>query len=213
MSWWDIIPAVLEIGSIAVDYMGAEEATKGVEEGSAEQIRIETIKRNYATKVFEDNLERQKPFYDAGIKAGIQYPNAITNRMDPTKSGTYKTQLGLISKDLEGAPEYVKEEALQRLGAIEGEKQKNRLLDMQRIGLGAAGSAGTSGLNLGNTLAQSFNLSSGVLGSSQQEVSDRNQSAWNVAASQLSGLPAYMEAGKTDPSTLSTRFPGGTVGR
>ena len=90
-------------------------------------IAIQKLNRDYSTKLFNENIERQKPFYEAGLKAGVKYPDAITNKLDPTQSGSYKTKLGLIEKDLEGAPEYVREDAISRLGAVEGEKQKSRL--------------------------------------------------------------------------------------
>lgn len=204
MSFWDAVPALLAVGATAADYIGSKEATKGLEEGTregeAKQAALEKLNRDYAQKIFDEDIERQKPFYDAGIKAGVQYSDAITNKLDPTQSGAYKTQLGLISPELEGAPEYVREEAIQRLGAIEGEKQKGRLLDLQQIGMGAAGAAGTSGMNLGNVLAQSFGRTSGAgfqTAQNLQTVGEQRQSAFNVAASQLSGLPAYLASSRS----------------
>lgn len=192
MGWWSAIPAIASVG---MSFLGQGEAAEGVEAGAKEQAGIEKMKREYAQKVFEEDIERHKPFYDAGVAAGVSYPDAITNKLDPTKSGAYQLQRGLIEPDLAGAPEYVREGAMEQLGAIEAEKQKTRLLDIQKIGLGAAGTAGTSSLNLGNILAQSYGLTGQVLGQGRITAGEQRQSAWNVAASQLSGLPSYFAAG------------------
>lgn len=199
MSLWSLVPM---IAGMASSYMGSQQVAASTIEGAQSQANMEKMSREYATKTFEEDIERQKPFYDAGVKAGVKYNDAITNKLDPTKSGAYKMQMGLISPDLKDAPEYVREGAFEKLGAIEGEKQKSRLLDLQQIGLGAAGSSGQSSLNLGTMLAQSYGLSGNVTAGANQSASEQKQSMWNTAASQLSGLPAYFAAGRSDKETI-----------
>lgn len=188
MGFWAAIPMIASMGAQAMGTLSGAEATI---EGAEASANIEKLKRDYATKVFDEDIDRLKPFYDAGVQAGVKYGDAITNRLDPTKSGAYQAKLGLISEDLAGQPEYVREGAIEKLGAIEGEKQKGRLMDLQQIGLGAAGSAGTSRLNLGNILAQSYGLTGMTEAGAKQYGGEERQSAWNVAASQISGLPSY----------------------
>jgi len=196
MGWEDIISLVATGGAIWAEREGAEEAAEGVEKGAAEQARIEQIKREYVQKQFDADIERQKPFYEAGIAAGVDYPDAVKNKLDVTKSGAYQEQKALIDPTLEDSPQYVKDMAMERLGAVEGEAQKGRLLDLQKIGMGAAGSAGNSSMNLGNVLAQSYGLAGNVQTGADITSSETRQSAWNRAASQITGLPAYLEARK-----------------
>jgi len=205
MGFFAAIPALLGMGASAA---GAEASREGTVEGAKSQARIEAMKRAYAMKRFEEDLEMQKPFYEAGLQAGVKYGDAIKNRLDPTKSGAYQFQKGLMEKDLKGAPEYVREGALSRLGAMEGEKQKSRLMDLQQIGLGASAQAGTSGLNLGNVLAQSYGISGGAMAQGTQSGYDQRQSMYNVAASQLSGLPSYMAANRTQHAKYDTEHMG-----
>lgn len=205
MAFWAAIPMIASMGAQA---LGGEQARESTIEGARTQAEIERLKRDYAQRTFEEDIERQKPFYEAGKQAGVLYPDAIVNKLDPTVTGAYQLQKRLIEPELEGAPEYVKESAMQQLGAIEQQKQKSRLMDIQQIGLGAAGAAGTAGLNLGNILAQSYGLTGQVSGGAKQSAAEQRQSAWNVAASQLSGLPAYFAAGRQPTQTYDTYMPG-----
>jgi hypothetical protein len=187
------------IASMGAQAMGAETARVSTVEGAKSQARIEAMKREYMTKMFDEDIERLKPFYEAGKSAGVMYGDAVRNKLDPTKTGTYQQISKMISPELEGAPEYVKEEAFERLGAMEQQRQKSRLMDIQQIGLGSAGSAGTSGMNLGRTLAQSYGLSGGVMAQGAQSGAEQRQSMYNVAATQLGGMPSYFASGRQTP--------------
>jgi hypothetical protein len=184
------------IAGLAMSQRGQQQAMASTVEGARTQANIEAMNREYSQKVFDEEIEQQKPFYDAGVKAGVKYDDAITNKLDPKKTGTYQLQRELIDPDLAGQPEYVWEGAHERLGAMEAEKQKGRLMDLQQIGLGAAGSAGTAGVNLGNVLAQSYGLTGNVMAKATQSAAEQKQSMWNVTASQLSGLPSYFSASR-----------------
>lgn len=213
MSWADIgsfiskgvdlakkaAPLISTAGAIYSEYRGTKKVAEMTEEGAREQAEVERLKRGYAQKIFEEDIERQRPFYEAGVKAGVKYPEAITNRLDPTQSGAYKLQREMIEKDLATAPEYVRRDSLQRLEAIEAEKQKERLLDLQKIGLGAAGVAGTGGMSLTNVLSQSYGIQGQATASAMQTAAEQRQSAWNVAASQIMGLPAYLASRQPIP--------------
>lgn len=193
--------------SVASQAAGSEEKRISTVEGAKSTVAIEALSREYATQMFKEDIERQQPFYEAGKAAGVQYGAAVRNQLDPTESGSYQLQKDLIDKDLGGAPAYVKEGAYAQLGAVEGEKQKSRLMDLQQIGMGSAASAGTSGLNLGNMLARSYGLSGNVMAGGMQSSANQTQSMWNVAGSQLSGLPAYIESGR-QPTPTSYTGPG-----
>lgn len=193
MAFWAALPMIASMGAQA---MGGETGRAATVEGAKSQARIEAMKRAYMTKNFEEDIERQRPFYEAGKAAGLMYTDAIRNKLDPTKTGTYQQISKMISPDLADAPEYVREGAFERLGAVEQQRQKTRLMDIQQLGLGAAGSAGTAGLNLGNVLAQSYGLTGNVMAGGMQSSADQRQSMWNTAATQMSGLPSYFESGK-----------------
>jgi hypothetical protein len=204
MAFWAAIPMIASMGAQA---MGKESARASTIEGAKSQAKIEAMKREYMQKIFTEDIDRLKPFYEAGTAAGIKYGDAIRNKLDPTQTGTYKQISSMISPDLEGAPEYVKERAFERLGAMEGERQKTRLMDLQQIGMGSAASAGTAGLNLGSMLAQSYGLSGNVMARGMQSGENQRQSMYNVAASQMSGLPSYIASGDR-PATYDTRHMG-----
>lgn len=200
------------LASMGAGAAGSAEGRTATVDGAKSQAKIETIKREYMTKMFNEDIERLQPFYEAGKSAGVMYGDAIKNKLDPTKTGTYNQIDKMIGSDLEGAPEYVREEAFERLGAMEQQKQKSRLMDIQQIGLGSAGSAGTAGLNLGNTLAQSYGLSGNVMAQGMQSGANQRQSMWNNAATQLGGMPSYFGSGNGNqqPTNSGMGYQGGT---
>jgi hypothetical protein len=191
-----LVTGLLSMGS---QVAAGEAGRASTVEGAKSQAAIEEKSRAYALQMFEEDIEQQRPFYEAGQAAGVQYGAAVANRLDPTTSGAYQLQKGLIDEDLKDAPSYVSAGAYSQLGAVEGEKQKSRLMDMQQIGMGSAASAGSAGLNLGTMLANSYGLSGNVMAGGMQSSANQRQSSFNVAGSQLSGIPAYVEAGRNPP--------------
>lgn len=210
---WELLPMAASMGA---SMYGEYQMGEKVEEAGATQARIEAMNRQYQQKLFEEDITRQQPFYKAGAKALPEYEKAVTGEFDPTKSGLYKMQAELMEPGLEGAPEYVREEAFERLGAEEQQKAKPRLLDLMQIGLGAAGSAGRTSVNLGSALARSYGTSSQALQKTGQAASEIRQSMWGRAADEISGLPAYF-ASRTPSKAPNTSYdrssrPGGMGG-
>lgn len=180
--------------SIGMGALGQHQANKAIKEGAASTARMEDMNRKFQEEVFRKNIEMQKPFYEAG-KAAIQpYQDAILNKSNPMASGLAQFQKGQLGKSLSGAPEYVKKMAMDRLTAEEGEREKARLLDLQRIGLGASGSAGQSAANLGGALAQSYGVSGRAEAGAIMGDQMAKQNMWVQALDTLSGLPAYLSS-------------------
>jgi hypothetical protein len=211
---WELLPMAASMGA---DMYSQSQMAGKVEDAGAAQANIEAQNRAYQQKLFEEDIKRSKPFYEAGIKALPEYEKAVTNDLDPTKSGLYKMQSDLMAGDLEDAPEYVKEDAFKRLGAEEQQKAKPRLLDLMQIGMGAAGSAGRTSVNLGTALARSYGTASQTLQKTGQEAKDIRQSMWGRAADEISGLPAYFASKPSGNKTTATPYdrsstPGGRGG-
>jgi hypothetical protein len=120
-----LVTGLLSMGS---QVAAGEAGRASTVEGAKSQAAIEEKSRAYALQMFEEDIEQQRPFYEAGQAAGVQYGAAVANRLDPTTSGAYQLQKGLIDEDLKDAPSYVSAGAYSQLGAVEGEKQKSRLV-------------------------------------------------------------------------------------
>jgi len=211
---WELLPMAASMG---VDMYSQSQMADKVEDAGAIQANIEAQDRAYQQKIFEENITRQQPFYKAGVKALPEYEKAVVGDFDPTKTGLYKMQAELMEPGLKDAPEYVREEAFQRLGAEEEQKAKPRLLDLMQIGLGAAGSAGRTSVNLGSALAKSYGTASQAQQRTDQAASEIRQSMWGRAADEISGLPAYFASRPTANKTASTPYdrtsrPGGIGG-
>ncbi len=190
---WELLPMAASMGA---SMYGQSQMAGKVEDAGQIQANIEARNRAYQQKIFEENIKRQQPFYKAGLKALPEYESVLAGDFDPTKTGLYKMQAGLMEEDLEGAPEYVKEDAMRRLGAEEEQRAKPRLMDLMQVGLGASGSAGRSSVNLGSALAKSYGISSQALQTTGKAASDIRQSMWGRAADEISGLPAYFASRK-----------------
>ena len=197
MAFWAAIPMIASMASSAA---GAESARASTVAGAKSQARIETMKREYMQKMFDEDIERLKPFFEAGQKAGVMYGDAVRNKLDPTKTGTYQQISKMIGGDLEGSSEFVKENTFGRLGAMEQQRQKSRLMDLQQIGMGSAASAGTSGMNLGQTLAQSYGISGGAMATGMQSSSNQRQSMYNKAITGISEIPSYVASNRSSNS-------------
>jgi hypothetical protein len=188
--------------SAASSQAGAAAASAASIESAQASAEIESMNRAFQRSQFEKELARQKPFYEAGKAALPLYQQAINNTLDVTKLPLYKMQKGMIEKSFDAnTPEYIKENAMQQLGAQEGELAKTRLADVQQIGLGQAGAAGQSQVNLGTTLANSLMRGGNALAQGQLSAAMNQQNAWTKAANDISGLPAYMASINRGPSS------------
>lgn len=191
MSVWYLVPMALSMGS---SYAGQKAQNEAMVSGAETNAEIEAMNREFQKKMFNKQIEMQKPFYEEGLKALPLYEQATYGKLPFEKSGLGKLQEGLISKEISGYPSYIKDMALSRLRSEEGEKQKGRLMDLEKIGLGASGLAGESNVRLGNALAGSYLASGGAMANATMNKYMGTQSAWNRAIDQLSGIPAYLSS-------------------
>ncbi len=190
--WADI---ALELGTSLlggyIDYKGQKDAAESQQQGTAEQIRIEGLNRQFQKEEFDKQIARQQPFVDVGNLALPQFIEALSNR--PSAAGLPATQIqgGMISDFLGSqAPGFVKERSLANLGAIEAEKNKGRLSDLINIGLGGVGSSAGTGVNLGTTLGQSLMTSGNLQAQGLQAAAANRENRQNQLFQGLSGLPA-----------------------
>lgn len=185
MAFW------LALAGMGMNAIGKQQGLEGTVEGAQTQANIEGLSRAAQKRRFDRDIKYQEPFFKAGEKAVPEYAKAVKNEFDITQSPLYKMQKEMIMGELEDAPEGVRTSALERLGAREGEMAKGRLLDLQKIGLGSAGSAGQTALSFGSAFSQSLQrggtaLAQGTLSSSMQR-----QNMWTDAMEEVSGYPAY----------------------
>jgi hypothetical protein len=171
--------------------IGGANAAAATVEGAQAQAGIEKLSREAQKRRFERDIKEQEPFMEAGKKAIPLYQQAVEGKFDVTQSPMYKMQAQMIQDELQDAPEFVRQEAMQGLGVREGELAKGRLLDMQKIGLGMAGSAGRTATSFGNAMSQSLMAGGGALAQGQLSGAMQQQNTWMGAMEQLSGLPAY----------------------
>lgn len=207
MSVWFLLPMAISAGTSYAGQKAQNEATLAGAETSA---NIDAMNREFQKKVFYENMAMQKPFYEAGKSAIPLYDRAINNDLNPMESGMANIQERLLTDNTKGFSGYVKDLALGRLKAEEGEKQKGRLMDLMKIGLGASGSAGSSAVNLGGALANSYMSSGNTLANATMGNALNTQSMWNRTIDSLAGLPAYMASRKNNDDGFDPFF-GGTI--
>ena len=170
---------------------GQRQATKATKKGAAEQKRMEVAGQEAQKRRYARDIKYQEPFFEAGEKAIKPYAAALKGEFDITQSPLYKMQKDMIMGELGGAPEGVRADALERLGAREGEMAKGRLLDLQKIGLGSAASAGQTALSFGSAFGQSLQRGGSALAQGEISSSMQEQNIWVGAMESLSGYPAY----------------------
>lgn len=185
MAFW------LALAGMGVDAIGKQQGVAATVEGAEAQAGIEKLSREAQERRFQRDIEYQKPFFEAGEKAVEPYAQAVKGEFDITQSPLYKMQKEMVMGELEGAPEGVRADALERLGAREGEMAKGRLLDLQKIGLGSAASAGQTALSFGTAFGQSMQRGQGALAQGVLAGAQGEQNIWTGVMEDVSGYPAY----------------------
>jgi len=187
--WFAIAGAALSAASSASAGAAGRAATL---EGAETEASIQAMSRAVQARRFKRDIAEQKPFMAEGKKALPLYEQAVEGTFDVTQTPMYKMQAQMIGDELQDAPEFVRNEAMRGLGVREGELAKGRLLDMQKVGLGMAGSAGQTALSFGNEMSSSLMRGGGALAQGNLMGSMQQQNAWMSASEGLSGLPAYL---------------------
>lgn len=186
-AFWFLLPMGTSLG---LNYMGSQAAAEATAAGAGAQANIEKMNMVFQTKMFEKSIEAQKPFYEAGLAASEEYQTALSGERDPLSTGLGEAKKEELRKTTASMSEYVKKLAFERLGAEEGERAKSRLLDIQQIGLGSAGSAGGATVNYGSALARSRENVAGTAASAITTGAIGKQNLYTNIAESLSGVPA-----------------------
>lgn len=183
------------LGSILATGAGQKAGTEGTVSGSRAQAGIERLGREASSRQFGRQIARQQPFIDVGTRALPQFIESLSNRGDVSGLPATTIQSGLISDFLgDQAPQFVLDEALGNLEAVEAERNKGRLSDLINIGLGGVGSSAGSRVNLGTTFGRSIASEGNVLGQSLQDAATGRQNIANQAITSLGGIPAFLSA-------------------
>ena len=168
-----------------------KKAEESLEKGTQQQAEQEAISRGIQQQQFEGQIARQQPFLEAGQLALPQLVESISGRGDVSGLPATQAQRGMITDFLgEQAPEFVTEDALANLEAVEAERNKSRLSDLVNIGLGGVGASAGSGVNLGTTLGRSLATESNIRGQGLQQAASSRENRRNQLIQGLTGLPA-----------------------
>lgn len=203
MTLWALLPAAISLG---LNIASTHEAGEAQVTGAKSLAATEAENRKFQLETFNKMVEKQKPFIEAGKEAIPLYSEAIRGRGGPMEGGLAQMQKGMIEEDTGSMTDHIKKISMQRLEAEEGERYKGRLSDMQKIGLGASGSAGQSAVNLGGALAGSYVRGGSALSEARMASGINRQNMWLQAAQSLSGLPSYFSArgGGASPAPTPT---------
>ena len=191
MAW---IAAVAGMGASA---LGKQQAGEATIEGAETEAGIAKLDRHYQRKIFDEGIEAQEPYMEAGY-AALPYLEEFrtTGGMDLSGNALNQKQdrlgregLALSGHNLPATQNYFTE--LQNASGQDPAYQ--RLLDMQRIGLGSAGTAGTYAQNQGNALSSSYqNAGNALMRGTGMEGAQRS-SMFSNAAAQAGAMPSYFD--------------------
>lgn len=181
-------------GGMASQAAGGAQNAAATKEGAQTQAAIEAMNRQFQKEVWDAEMGRRKPYYDAGLRNLPQLMAASQYRNDPTQSAAYRAQYGFGENALRGAG--LGDSATLRYlsqggGDAEREASYNRLLDLERIGLGASESAGSGAQNYANAVSNSLMTAGNAMGQGYAGAAAKREGAYQNALGQASSIPAY----------------------
>ena len=175
---------------------GSEANNAATVEGAQTQADIEAMNRAYQRKLFDEQQANQQPYYQAGYDA-----NPLLNQfrtqggIDLSNNPLFQMQQRLGSEGLQmagqtrpGTQEYFN--AMNN--ATSQTPAYQRLLDLQKVGLGSADTAGSYANNQGNALASSYMTGGNAMASGAINSGHQRQSLYSNLAGGAANLPAYL---------------------
>jgi len=185
-----IVPAV---GAAFVKKEGQESASRKIEGAARERADIEALNRVFQQEMFQKGQQRRQPLLQSGQYALPKLIESISNRGDVSNLPATRIQGSIISEYLgEESPNFITEDALSNMQAMEAEKNKQRLSNLVNIGLGGLGSTiqQQSGMNRFNALStlNENQIRQNAIQQAAIDRSNRNLQFGNTMA----GLPAYI---------------------
>lgn len=176
-----------------------EEATERLLGRSIEDVRVGGVR--------EEEL-RDRPLHPGvGTREPGSRPLHPGVGMSGRESGLERMRRELTERGTGSMSEYVRNLTAEKLGAEEEQLQTSRLQDLQKIGLGAAATAGRDIQALGQQLTQSSARIGGIQSYGLQERAGQRQDIWLQAGQALSGLPALYEASRKPQWTTDYSIP------
>lgn len=192
------LPAILTAVGIGSQAVGAGEARKATEAGAREALASSRKGREFAQELLDESIALQQPFIEAGQGA---LPLAeLAARFEGDFRGTpafaAREEQGMTAllnaiqgDELSG---FASDRFGGRLDASEQGMNRARLNDLIAIGLGSSGSAGQQSGTLADLATRSAIQGGSLAGTGAQTAFEQRQNAINQAASEFSGLPAFL---------------------
>lgn len=191
MSW---IPMVAGMGASA---LGSQQAAASTIEGAETQAGIEALNRQYQRKLFDEQVAAQQPYMEAGYAAQPYLEEYRTEGgRDLSQNALFQNQdrLGREGLAVSGHNLPATQNYFSRLQNATGQDPAyQRLLDLQRIGLGSAEQAGTYAQQQGNALAQSYGTAANALMRGEGSAAAQRGSMYRDVAGQVGSIPAYLD--------------------
>jgi hypothetical protein len=186
---------IAAVGGMGANAVGAEQGRAATVEGAKSQAAIEKLNRDYQRKIFDENIAQSQPYYDAGLKAQPILDQFRTQgRVDLSNNPLYQMQqrYGQEGLDMAGGVRDAGRNYLNNAMYVSNQEPTyQRALDLQRVGLGAAGEAGNQQMQLGNALASSYQRGSNAMMQGTADSANQRQSMFSNLAGQVGSMPAY----------------------
>jgi hypothetical protein len=183
------------VAGMASSAAGAEALASSTVEGAQAQNEIESRNRGYQRKIFDENIDQQSPYYEAGLNA-MPMLEQFRSQGGVDLSGNPLYQMeqraGQEGLDMAGGVRQGGRDYFQNaLNASSQQPAYNRLLDLQQVGMGSAGSAGQGAATMGSALSDSFQTGANAMMQGTANAGNQRQSLYSNAAGQAGAMPAY----------------------
>jgi hypothetical protein len=177
--------------------IGGNQAAESTVTGARTQADIERMNRDFQRQLFDAEMERLQPRYQAGTQRGLPLLGQYLSqgRVDQSQMPLYQMQRG---RGLQGLQDegmdnpFTRSYFTEGLDAAENEAGYSRLGDLLQIALGASGSAGAGAQNFASGLSTSFMNQGNALSRGQAGGDAIRGSMYGNLAGQASGIPAYL---------------------
>lgn len=188
------------IAGMAGQAAGGLQSSADTIEGAQTQAAIEAISREFGKEIFEQDLERQAPYYEAGTEKGLPLMLQLLQQggMDQEQLQNmplYNMQMSAGMQGLEQAGAsnpFSQNYFTQSLGAAENNAIPSRLRDLLQFGLGSSESAGQGAQNYATTQAESLLTGGNVLAQGAARGNQIRRGMYDELSGQIGNIPSYM---------------------
>jgi hypothetical protein len=170
---WAAVAIVGGVTALGGTIYGANKAANATKSASKAAVSAQNYATDVANKQYEEEVAREKPFYDIGVSAIPAYQKLISGgyNMKESPAAQYQLQTGtkalnrsLAARGLLGSGNAAQRltELNQSIAASDWKDQYSRIVDALKLGTGAASSMNTASQGLtsstGNTSTNISNI-------------------------------------------------------